>query len=66
FTCMPEIVAKSILPQISKDYGMPVMTLVLDEHAGEAGIMTRIEAFVDLLERRRKQEDVRYERIFGS
>ena len=66
FTCMPEIVAKSILPQISEDYGMPVMTLVFDEHAGEAGIMTRIEAFVDLLDRRRKQEDIIHERVFGS
>jgi len=42
------------------------MTLTLDEHAGEAGIMTRIEAFVDLLDRRRKQEDIIHERVFGS
>jgi predicted nucleotide-binding protein (sugar kinase/HSP70/actin superfamily) len=66
FTCMPEIVAKSILPKISEDYNIPVMTLVLDEHAGEAGIMTRIEAFVDLLHRRCKQEDKYDGRISGS
>jgi predicted nucleotide-binding protein (sugar kinase/HSP70/actin superfamily) len=51
--CMPEIVSKSILPTISKDKDFPIMTLVVDEMTGEAGYITRIEAFVDLLERRR-------------
>lgn len=51
--CMPEIVSKSILPKISKDKDFPIMSLVVDEMTGEAGYVTRIEAFVDLLERRR-------------
>ncbi|MDD2495152.1 MAG: 2-hydroxyglutaryl-CoA dehydratase, partial [Tissierellia bacterium] len=29
--CMPEIVSKSILPTISKDLNMPIMSLVVDE-----------------------------------
>ncbi len=52
--CMPEVVAKSILPTVSKDKNFPIMTLVVDEMTGEAGYMTRIEAFLDLLERRKK------------
>lgn len=52
--CMPEIVSKSILPSISKDKDFPIMTLVVDEMTGEAGYLTRIEAFVDLLERRKE------------
>jgi predicted nucleotide-binding protein (sugar kinase/HSP70/actin superfamily) len=51
--CMPEIVSKSILPSIAKDKDFPIMTLVVDEMTGEAGYVTRVEAFVDLLERRR-------------
>lgn len=51
--CMPEIISRSILPQVSRDHDMPVLSLVLDEHTGEAGIQTRLEAFVDLLERNR-------------
>ncbi len=51
--CMPEIVSKSILPTISKDLDFPVMSLVVDDMTGEAGYITRIEAFIDLLERRR-------------
>lgn len=49
FTCMPEIVAKSVLQKVSQDKSIPVMTLVLDEHSAEAGIRTRLEAFVDMI-----------------
>lgn len=56
FTCMPELVAQSILPEIGRDYALPVLTLVLDEHSGEAGVRTRLEAFVDLARRRRALE----------
>ncbi|AGC69667.1 activator of (R)-2-hydroxyglutaryl-CoA dehydratase [Thermoclostridium stercorarium subsp. stercorarium DSM 8532] len=52
--CMPEIVSKAILPAISRDKGIPVLSLIVDEMTGEAGYMTRIEAFIDLLERRRE------------
>ncbi len=53
FTCMPEIIAQSILPKVSADLDIPVMTLVVDEHSGDAGMVTRLEAFVDLLARRK-------------
>lgn len=54
FTCMPEIVAQSILPKIGANVNMPVMTLIVDEHSGEAGMITRLEAFVDLLARKQR------------
>ena len=50
--CMPEIVSHAILPTISKDKDFPIMTLIVDEMTGEAGFVTRIEAFLDLIERR--------------
>ena len=52
--CMPEIVSKSILPTVSKDLNLPIMSIVMDEITGDAGYITRIEAFLDLLERRRR------------
>lgn len=58
FTCMPEIVAESILPDMAADYGMPIMTMIMDEHSGEAGILTRLEAFVDLLARKKEAKEV--------
>lgn len=56
FTCMPEVIAKNILPQVSKDWDIPVLTLAFDEQSGEAGILTRLEAFTDLLKYRRRQK----------
>ncbi|NYC93625.1 putative nucleotide-binding protein (sugar kinase/HSP70/actin superfamily) [Clostridium acetobutylicum] len=53
--CMPEIVSKSILPTISRDKDFPILSLIIDEMTGDAGYMTRIEAFIDLLERRKNR-----------
>jgi predicted nucleotide-binding protein (sugar kinase/HSP70/actin superfamily) len=50
--CMPEIVGHAALDRISDEKGINCLTLVFDEMSGEAGYMTRIEAFVDMLERR--------------
>lgn len=49
-TCMPEIVAKTILPQVSHDLDIPVFSVLLDEHTGESGLHTRLEAFVEMLQ----------------
>ena len=59
FSCMPEIVAESLLPYVEQDLDIPVLTLIIDEMTGEAGYMTRVEAFIDMLEKRR--ERVKYE-----
>ncbi len=56
FSCIPEIVAKSIVPRLSKEYGIPVLTLFIDEQTGAAGIQTRLEAFVDMMEQRRSRD----------
>ncbi|NLT46838.1 MAG: 2-hydroxyglutaryl-CoA dehydratase [Clostridiales bacterium] len=56
--CMPEIVAKSVFDGLAKDEGLPVLTIVFDEMGGEAGYLTRIEAFVDMLYRKREMNDV--------
>jgi predicted nucleotide-binding protein (sugar kinase/HSP70/actin superfamily) len=49
---MPEIVAQSILPRVSEEEGMPIMSLTIDEHTADAGLDTRLEAFCDLLAER--------------
>lgn len=54
FSCMPEIVASSILPALSRKENIPAMTLVVDELTGESGYVTRLEAFVDMLMRKRE------------
>lgn len=64
-TCMPEIVAESILPTIENDYGIPVLTLIIDEMTGEAGYLTRVEAFMDLLEKRGERSVLEGNRVFS-
>ncbi len=54
FTCMPELVAQTILRKVQKDLHIPILTLIIDEHTAIGGVETRLEAFIDLLERRRK------------
>ncbi len=54
FGCMPENIATSIIPKVQRDHDIPVLTLAFDEQTGRAGMVTRIEAFLDLLEARRK------------
>ncbi len=48
----------SIIIELIKDKigSFPFLTLKLDEHTGEAGIYTRLEAFTDMLERRMRNE----------
>ncbi len=55
FTCMPEIVAMQALPDIAKKLSIPVLTIIIDEHSAQAGIETRLEAFIDLINYRRQQ-----------
>jgi len=52
FTCMPEIVAQNIMPRTRES--IPVLTILCDEQLTKTGMLTRLEAFVDLLERRRR------------
>ncbi len=52
FTCMPEIIAQNIMPSIKE--AIPVLTLLCDEQSAKLGMLTRLEAFVDLLERKRR------------
>jgi len=50
---MPEIMAHNVMPGVTRDHDIPVLPITLDEQMGMAGFVTRIEAFVDLMGRRR-------------
>lgn len=56
FACMPEVVAQSILPSVSKDKGIPIMTFTVDELTGDGGYNTRLEAFVDTIKQRKRKD----------
>ena len=47
--CMPESTVRPILQKIHLESGVPLLSLSLDEEVGEAGIVTRVEAFADVV-----------------
>ena len=53
FSCMPEVVASSIAPKASSDWGIPILSICMDEHTGQAGFQTRLEAFTDMIKRKK-------------
>ena len=55
FTCMPEIMSQNIFPAMRENCDIPILPLIMDEQTGKAGYITRLEAFVDLMRRRKRK-----------
>ncbi len=58
FTCMPEIMSQNIFPKMREDTNLPILTLIMDEQTGRAGYITRLEAFVDLMKRKKMKAKI--------
>jgi predicted nucleotide-binding protein (sugar kinase/HSP70/actin superfamily) len=54
FGCMPELVTQTIIPSVSRDLNLPILSLSLDEQAGWINYQIRLEAFIELLWSRRE------------
>lgn len=52
FGCGTDSMTNDLLARRARAEQKPYMVVTLDEHSGEAGLITRIEAFLDMLERR--------------
>ena len=52
--CTPEIDVMPVLQNISPDYKIPVLYLTYDAQTSDVGLMTRLEAFYDMIEMRKK------------
>lgn len=53
--CTPEIGAMPIISKVCHDYEVPVIFFSFDSSTSEVGIKTRLEAFYDMLEMRKKR-----------
>ncbi|HYE84098.1 MAG TPA: acyl-CoA dehydratase activase-related protein [Clostridia bacterium] len=58
FTCMPEIVAQSIITKVSDKLDIPVLSHIVSDQTGEAGVETRLDAFIDLLMEKRFEKSL--------
>lgn len=49
FGCGPDSMTGELIERHARAIGVPFLNLTLDEHTGEAGIVTRLEAFLDMV-----------------
>jgi predicted nucleotide-binding protein (sugar kinase/HSP70/actin superfamily) len=55
FGCGPDSMVDKLMEIHSKEYpDIPFMSVTIDEHTGDAGVSTRLEAFVDMVKRKKE------------
>ena len=54
FGCGPDSMMLERIARYSRRRNKPILHLSIDEHTGEAGFVTRIEAFIDMLYRKKR------------
>lgn len=54
FGCGPDSLMVERINRKSRQFNKPLLNLTIDEHTGEAGFITRLEAFVDMLYRKKR------------
>lgn len=54
FGCGPDSLMLERIARYSRKKSKPILHLSIDEHTGEAGFITRVEAFVDMLYRKKR------------
>ncbi len=60
FGCGPDAMLNKLLELEDKNHNqLPFLSVSIDEHSGEAGILTRLEAFVDMLAHKKQSEGSR-------
>lgn len=54
FGCGPDSLMLEDIRRKAKNFNKPLLNLTIDEHTGEAGFVTRLEAFCDMLYRNKR------------
>ena len=49
FACGPDSLIQEIVMRDMKESQIPYLSLVLDEHSGESGLVTRIQALIEMI-----------------
>ncbi|HWQ42352.1 MAG TPA: acyl-CoA dehydratase activase-related protein [Desulfosporosinus sp.] len=56
FGCGIDSMVQEMMARSAREQHKPYMVVTLDEHSGEVGLVTRLEAFLDMVERRKIHE----------
>ncbi|MHA1269080.1 MAG: acyl-CoA dehydratase activase-related protein [Candidatus Helarchaeota archaeon] len=62
FCCGPDSLIDEIMTRDAKKINIPYIGLVLDEHSGQAGVITRVEAFVEMILRKKRNAKIYYKK----
>ncbi|OEH85707.1 hypothetical protein BHU72_02625 [Desulfuribacillus stibiiarsenatis] len=55
FSCGPDAITKELIERrYKRESDIPILSITVDEHTGEAGFITRLEAFIDMIKRKAK------------
>ncbi|GAB4326784.1 MAG: acyl-CoA dehydratase activase-related protein [Promethearchaeota archaeon] len=56
FACGPDSLMSELIMRDLKLVGIPYLNIIMDEHTGEAGMLTRVESFVEMIKRKKRKE----------
>jgi len=59
FCCGPDSLIDELITRDAKKLDLPYISLVLDEHSGQTGVITRVEAFVDMIIRKKRTQNIK-------
>ena len=54
FACGPDSLMSELIMRDMKVVSLPFLALIIDEHSGEGGMLTRIESFVEMIKRKKR------------
>jgi len=55
FACGPDSLISELVMRDMRVVGLPYLEIIMDEHSGEAGLLTRVESFVEMVRRKKKK-----------
>ncbi|KKL73122.1 hypothetical protein LCGC14_2078050, partial [marine sediment metagenome] len=55
FACGPDSLISELIMRDMKVVGLPFLEITMDEHSADAGMLTRIEAFIEMVRRKKKK-----------
>jgi predicted nucleotide-binding protein (sugar kinase/HSP70/actin superfamily) len=58
FACGPDSLISELIMRDMKVVGLPFLEITMDEHSGEAGLLTRVESFVEMIRRKKRRNDL--------
>ncbi|MFX1258892.1 MAG: acyl-CoA dehydratase activase-related protein [Promethearchaeota archaeon] len=56
FACGPDSLISELIMHDLKAVRIPYLAIIIDEHSGDAGLLTRVQSFTDMIKRKKERE----------